>query len=144
MNKMYMLYLLLLVIILTFIKIYTSKNKIKKLTKLENFVNNDKIFEKNSKKNNNHLINKESYYCGIVPSNTSDNDEYLINHHNSLLDLKNKKFLVKPLNHLYYFKQANLKLKPFIKKKENTVPLRPQKYKRMIIRDFEQDIRKIK
>lgn len=138
MNKMYMLYLLLLVIILIFIKIYTYKNKI---SKLEKFVNNDPILSgKNSKKNN---LQKESYYCGIVPSNTNDNDEYLINQPDNVLNL-NKNVEVKPLNHLFYFKQANLKLKPFIKKKENTVPLRPQKYKRMIIRDFDQDIRKIK
>ena len=141
MNKMYMLYLLLLVIILIFIKIYTSNNKNKKPLKLENFVNNNEIFEKNKNYNDQQT---ESYYCGIVPSNTNENDEYLINQPDNVLDVKNKQFKVKPLNHLYYYKQANLKLKPFVKKKENTVPLRPQKYKRMITRDFDQDIRKIK
>jgi hypothetical protein len=142
MNKMYMLYLLLLVIILIFIKIYTHQNKKNKLAKLENFVNNSKILEKKS--NQNKSLYKESYYCGIVPSNTNDNDEYLINQPDYLINLKKNKYEVKPINHLYYFKQANLKLKPFIKKKENTVPLRPQKYRKMIIRDFDQDIRKIK
>ena len=143
MNKMYMLYLLILVLILLFIKLYNHNYKNVK----ENFnnlpINIENFIPIEKSKESPNL--KESYYCGIVPYNTSEHDEYLIDLPEPLFRLKNNKIPPKPLNYLYYHKKANLILQPFIKKKIfNTVPLRPQKYKEMIIRPFDQDLRRIK
>ena len=142
MIKMYMLYLLILVFILICIKLYNHnhKNVNENFTNLSSNIENFVPVEEESQE-----IKKESYYCGIVPHNTSDNDEYLINQPEPMFTFKKTNKSPKPYNYLYYHKQANTILKPFIKKKVfNTVPLRPQKYKEMIIRPFDQDLRKNK
>ena len=128
MNKMYMIYLLILVFILIIIKINLNTYKTRNI---ENFKNKEKLLhikEPFQDIVSEEFEDKEPIYCGMVSANVSDYDEYLLNQTEPIFTLSKKNKGPKPNNFLYYHRQANIALEPFIKKKEYTnVPLRPGK-----------------
>lgn len=123
-----MLYLLILVFILIIIKINLNTSKtinIEKFKNKEKFLDIKEPFQDIVSE---EIIDKEPIYCGMVYANVSEYDEYLLNQKEPTFTLSKKEKDPKPNNYLYYHRQANIPIDPFVKKKVYTnIPLRPGK-----------------